>query len=88
MPPPPITRGLSWPVSPLKGRFESPSGVCVLGQPDRGTPGHPGPTRLWAMGLAEPFHAQAFRSPQQVRAILWELPVAPRTEVTAPGTPA
>ena len=52
VPPPPITRGLSWPVSPLKGRFESPSGVCVLGQPDRGTPGCLRPTRIWAMGLA------------------------------------
>ena len=87
-PPPPRHQGPERPVSHLKGRFESLSGVCVLGQPDRGTPGHPGPTRLWAMGLAEPFHAQAFRRPQQVRALLRELPVAPRTELTAPGAPA
>ena len=30
----------------------SPLGVCVLGQPDWGTPGPPKPTRIWAKGLA------------------------------------
>ena len=61
---PTITRVLSWAVFPLKGRFESPSGVCVLGQPDWGTPGTPGsprPLGFWPWAWPEPFHSSSIQ---------------------------
>ena len=44
-----------------------------------------GPRGYGPWAWPEPFHAQAFRRPQQVGALLWELPVPPHTELTAPG---